>query len=354
MSKLNVMQWHKQVTSLQIDISSHCNARCGACIRNNDGGETDADLPLDHFDLNLWKRIANKDTKKYWIRKLTLNGNWGDPMMHPHLIEMMQIWYEAHPMSIPAISTNGSMRGPKFWYDLASIMRKFPNHKVDFSIDGLEDTHSIYRRKTDFNKIIENIKSFVKADGHAVIKFTMFKHNEHQHEQIKELAKELGVNGLDIRESHSKHMQIKDKDEEYEIVASKDIPESRYVLRDDPIRSLSPSTHQILTINDMYDDYMDNSDEHKTKCPWYNAGEVQIDPWGTIWPCCHVSMFGIKMKKTDMSEVDDTVPQARIDNNLKHSSLYDILSSDWYNEHLKLKVKNAKWQICRQNCGVQA
>ena len=76
------MEWHKNVTSLQFDISSHCNARCGACVRNKDGGETESNLELAHFDFDLWKRIAYEDTKRWYIHRLNLNGNWGDPMMH--------------------------------------------------------------------------------------------------------------------------------------------------------------------------------------------------------------------------------------------------------------------------------
>ena len=52
------MNWYRQIHKLQIDITSHCNARCGACIRNVDGGETRPGLPLTHFDVDVWKRMA--------------------------------------------------------------------------------------------------------------------------------------------------------------------------------------------------------------------------------------------------------------------------------------------------------
>ena len=50
------MQWQSKVHKLQVDITSHCNARCGACVRNNNGGETEPELALKHFDMDLWKR----------------------------------------------------------------------------------------------------------------------------------------------------------------------------------------------------------------------------------------------------------------------------------------------------------
>ena len=35
--------------------------------------------------------------------------------------------------------------------------------QVDFNIDGLEDTNHLYRRNTDFNKIINNAQAFIGA-----------------------------------------------------------------------------------------------------------------------------------------------------------------------------------------------
>jgi len=351
----DIMEWHRNTTSLQFDISSHCNARCGACVRNVDGGETEKNLPLAHFDFELWKRIAYEDTHRWYMHRLNLNGNWGDPMMHPKLVEMMEVWLDAHPRSTPSIATNGSMRGPKFWHDLANVLHQFPNHKVDFSIDGMGDTHDIYRRRTDFSKICENVKSFSDAGGHATIQFTMFEHNKHQHQEIEDLARSLGAMQLVKRRSHSPNMVIKDKDEEYTITATDGIPESRTRLKDDRIESTNPHKEHILEIGDMYDTYLNTSEKQKTKCPWYNQQEIQIDPWGTVWPCCHVSLFGVDLEKhTLANEVDETFVQARKDNNLHDHSLYEILSSDWYNEHVKLSVKGAKWKTCQRTCGVEA
>ena len=46
-------KWAKQVTNLQVDITSHCNARCGACIRNKNGDEVKDELTLEHFDMEV-------------------------------------------------------------------------------------------------------------------------------------------------------------------------------------------------------------------------------------------------------------------------------------------------------------
>ena len=70
-----LMNGNPKVHKLQFDITSYCNARCGACVRNKDGGETEPELALKHFDMNLWKRLCTEDTKGWYIGQLALNGN---------------------------------------------------------------------------------------------------------------------------------------------------------------------------------------------------------------------------------------------------------------------------------------
>lgn len=346
------MEWSRQVSKLQIDISSHCNARCGACVRNNNGGETNPQLELTHFDMNLWKRLCTEDTKGWYIGQLALNGNWGDPMMHPNLVEIVKIWADNHPETFVTIHTNGSMRGTKFWADLAKELRQYHSHQVNFAVDGLKDTHSIYRRKTDFDKIVENIKSFNEAGGSGRIITTVFEHNKHQLMELKHLAETLKCRAYVIRHSHSDEMKIKDKDESYTIKASKDIEENEWHF-DTNHWSISDMKNptQWIRIQDLINN---STDFEKTKCPWYNEGEVQIDPWGTVWPCCHVSLFGIKLDKHTrlLEEVDDTIFERRTENSLSKYTLQEILKDKWYNHHLDSVVKKAKWEVCRRTCGV--
>ena len=56
-----------------------------------------------------------------------------------------------------------------------------------FAVDGLADTHSIYRVRTNWDKIIENIKAFTNNAGRARVIMTVFEHNKHS--KIKEVAR---------------------------------------------------------------------------------------------------------------------------------------------------------------------
>ena len=73
--------WANEVTNLQVDITSHCNARCGACIRNQDGNEVKEELPLEHFDMEVWERLAKEDTRGWFIGDLDSKQDHAAPTM---------------------------------------------------------------------------------------------------------------------------------------------------------------------------------------------------------------------------------------------------------------------------------
>lgn len=338
-----ISDWDEIVHNLQIDITSHCNARCSMCVRQIDGStQVKPDLPLHHFDTDVWNRLAQEDTRGWYIKELTLNGNWGDPMMHPNLVEFLDTYSRAHPETRLMIHTNGSMRTTEFWHNLAEVSRKFYSHVVMFAVDGLADTHSIYRVRTKFDKIIENIKAFTNNAGRARVIMTVFEHNKHQIKQVQELAEQIGCIEFAVRNSHGAHtiqdgIEIKDADvEEYNVDFQKGVRMSS--LRDMELWAV---------INDS------ELPELNTACPWFNDRRVQIDPWASVWPCCHVSPHGISYEGDKLEYmVDKSFIRARKTNNLTNHNLKDILCNGWFSDHLPKAVETAAWKECRDTCGV--
>lgn len=342
--------WSRIVNNLQIDITSHCNARCGACVRNKDGDEVREELELEHFDIDVWKRLVSEDTRGWYIAELSLNGNWGDPMMHPQLVEMLDMFNLYHPETTLFIHTNGSLRTEKFWNDMGSVCRKFPNHLVVFAVDGMEDTHSIYRRKTIWTKIIDNIKAFTSHGGRANCMMTLFEHNKHQVKELEQVAHDAGCIYFTARHSHCDEMHIETPKEDYKIYSTHDVEEHQVDFEDNDI-TLSDQRDKTYFV-DMTDQI--HNDERESKCPWYNDRRVQIDPWGKVWPCCHLSLYGVDIKNHDIHEAaDESLLEAREENDLKKYSLTDVLENDWYTDTVPDAVNNAKWRQCRQVCGVE-
>ena len=62
-----------------------------------------------------------------------------------------------------------------------------------FGIDGLEDTSSIYRVNQDWNEITTAMRRAKEAGMEVTWQFIPFKQNEHQIDEVKQLAKDWGV-----------------------------------------------------------------------------------------------------------------------------------------------------------------
>lgn len=343
------MTWAKSTNSLQVDISSYCNARCAGCVRNQEGDEVRPEVPMEHFPEDVWERLVTQDTRGWYLTELTLNGNWGDPMMHPKLVEMLQLYNRYHPESALYLHTNGSMRTKKFWTELGKTARMFTNHSVIFAIDGMDDTHDYYRRMTSFDKICENIKAFVSGGGRAQVVMTLFEHNKHQVREVERLAKDLGCYGFNLRHSHGDDLRVVLPTTMYTVKANYDFEPYEVMWEHDlPLSDLRDYDNWL----DATDMFIENRKDHK--CPWYADKKIQIDPWGQVWPCCHLSLYGIEISSHNLDEMVNTSAfiQAREQNNLKESTLTEILNGSWWGHTLNDAVENAEWKQCRDICGI--
>ena len=70
----------------------------------------------------------------------------------------------------------------------------------------MEDTHSMYRIGTDYNKIIQNATAFINAGGTAEWCFIKFKHNEHQVEEARSIAEQMGFSLFVEKNSFKLHL----------------------------------------------------------------------------------------------------------------------------------------------------
>jgi MoaA/NifB/PqqE/SkfB family radical SAM enzyme len=172
-----------QITSLIIEPTAYCNLHCPQCPRFDADGFLTASLTPAHLDPDVLAKNLDLNLLPN-LKEVKLEGDYGDVMMHPRPTKFLDIFSR---QQINAV-TNGSMRNTKFWAGLA----RYKNLTVTFSIDGLVDTNHVYRLNSDWKVIMANASAFINAGGQAVWKFIVFRHNEHQVDEAKELAKQLG------------------------------------------------------------------------------------------------------------------------------------------------------------------
>jgi len=156
------------------------------CARNLQGGMDNPFMSLSEITLMDFKSWFSVDFIRQ-LDKLYMCGNLGDPIVAKDTLEIFNYCREINPDMWLSMNTNGSARTHRFWEQLADL-----RVTVRFGIDGLADTHSLYRKGTDFDTIIKNAKTFINQGGDAIWDMLIFEHNKDQIEQCRELSKELG------------------------------------------------------------------------------------------------------------------------------------------------------------------
>jgi hypothetical protein len=170
---------------------------------------------------------------------------------------------------------------------------------------------------------------------------TVFEHNKHQVAAVEDVARSVGAIEFEARPSHGEHTV-----QDGVTISSTDYEYSSKNLTSD-VDSMSDQRDFGLWGNIQIDNCA-------SKCPWYSDRRIQIDPWASVWPCCHTSLLGIDYEGVNLEHnADGTFETARTQNSLKHNSLRWILNGDWYNTTVNKAVESASWRVCRESCGVQ-
>ena len=207
-----MVKW-ENVERLHVEISQSCNAACPQCSRH----PTSSYFLSPNINDNLFWTLDQ--TKQYLpkehltnIKVIFFNGTIGDFIVNPQALDIVRYFAECNPEIFFIINTNGSARNEAWWKELASI----PNLKVNFALDGLSDTHHIYRRRTNFDTIINNAKTFINAGGRAEWHMVVFDHNKHQVDECKKISRDLGFHSFHYRYTDRRDVPVFDKNGNYE------------------------------------------------------------------------------------------------------------------------------------------
>lgn len=178
----------KSIKVLHVEPTDACNAACPQCAR-------EVDIRFDknnlhHLTINDIKKLILDDDIKN-LDKMFMCGDYGDPAAGKHTLEIFEYFREINPTITLGMNTNGGLRNPSWWTRLAGLINKEKDYTV-FSIDGLADTNHIYRINVDYDKVINNARTFIDAGGKAHWEMLVFEHNQHQVDLAEETARKLG------------------------------------------------------------------------------------------------------------------------------------------------------------------
>jgi sulfatase maturation enzyme AslB (radical SAM superfamily) len=152
---------------------------------------------------------AKKIFQREFVQQLDeiyINGNFGDAVMNPETVEIVEYFRSCSSTLKIMISTNAGARNKEYWQSLATT-----GAEVLFCLDGLEDTHSLYRQNTLYSTVIQNAKIFIAAGGNAVWRMIDFDHNRHQQSTAQTLSQQLGFKKFQLIDRGRNQAPVFDK-----------------------------------------------------------------------------------------------------------------------------------------------
>jgi MoaA/NifB/PqqE/SkfB family radical SAM enzyme len=180
---------YNQITEYQFSVTNYCNAACPQCVRNVNGGAVNPYMPLKHLPRDVIDRAFQTDLCGR-LRQIFFCGGFGDPTMHPDFLHILADFRRKSPEVWIYIHSNGGTHDADWWQALADIIGCYG--KVDFGIDGLEDTNHVYRRNVDWHRLMQNVEAYISRAAKAQWNFIVFRHNQHQIQQAEDLSRSMG------------------------------------------------------------------------------------------------------------------------------------------------------------------
>jgi sulfatase maturation enzyme AslB (radical SAM superfamily) len=315
------------ITTIEIESINNCNARCPLCLRGTGMRTNDA--------LN-WHQVIKNIPTALWdtVKEINFNGTTGDNLMHPAIADIVA-WCVEHTTAEINIHTNGSVRSTEWWQQFGSMLHSH-SHKVVFGIDGLEDTHAIYRIGTDYRKVIENAQAFMAGGGRAEWQFIVFEHNAHQIEQAKQLAHDLGFSRFFVI--------YQDRFDQ-----SVDIPVKRYTK---PLDSIDAELVLNPASNSMSRRVAES--DRKINCRSQRIGWLSIYADGTVWPCCWLMGWHRAQHQAQSTLVNyhfKKILNIDFDQiSLYNHTLESIINSDLWQKRYPDSFENNPNAVCLQQC----
>lgn len=333
-----------ELTQIHLEVTNNCQAGCPMCNRNINGGLENPLIKVRNWTLAEFKKTMNPEVLNQ-LNGFYFCGNFGDPILNNDLSDMVAYAAEVAPNIQLVVHTNGGARSRVWWTKLAHCMPK--NHRVVFALDGLQDTHSLYRVGTDFDTVLENARTFILSGGRAEWVFIRFKHNEHQVEQARELAKKYGFETFTVKNSSRFILEPKVKvvDRQgnlmHEIEPASDVP----------LKFIDKKVIQA---------YKQVVEHSIIDCKTKKEKEVYIDAYGDLLPCCWLASVPYTyLSPDDAFEVRNEMLKqhnelmSKLGNvNAFTKSIKDIVESEEYQTVWNDYWTTNKLITCARTCGV--
>ena len=324
------------------------------CLRNVLGGKTNPQLPITELSLADVQLMLSAEFISQ-IERLYMCGNYGDPAMARESLEIMEYCKSVNPRLALELFSNGSIRDEKWWARLARVV-----DRARFSVDGLEDTNHLYRRGTQWPVIMRNLKAFIGAGGRAEWDFLVFRHNEHQVEEARALAKELGVYKFNVKKTgrffSNTRAEVKDRQE----VMNRDGGIEYYLEMPTNPKYLNSALQKEEQICGEFGTLKKFFGQTPIDCKVAREKSIFFSAEGYAFPCCWTANqlypWYYEKRGSPMWKLLDATAGGLDSLNAKKHPLAQIVAGDFFQKRLpeswgKKSLEEGRLFVCGKTCG---
>ena len=296
---------------VELEISSDCNAACPGCARTQ------------NLDILQPQNITLGQIQEWFpdqsgIQDIMFKfcGVLGDPIVNPDCLEITR--YLVDNGARIQYSTNGGRNSAEWWRQLGQM-----GIDVHFCVDGTNTNH-IYRVNTNYNVIKRNMQAYSDAGGDATWIYIVFDHNEHEVNEARELAEQLGFR-------FATRTGMRNSFHDWVSRTGKKNNQTKKT-----ITTTGTKEHSKVAVVKELDQFITNEDKSPQQtqdiiqsidCKYIHGGEIFVAANSTLWPCCFLWDNAFKNKENINTKYAEFPSDW---NNLRVHSIGDILASDYY------------------------
>ena len=302
----------KDIKALNIEVSARCIGHCPFCSRQ----QKIRTFKEHVITLSEFKLLPDFFLKQ--LKRMIFSGNFGDLCSNSEFVEIAKHAKLTNDGIALGGDTHGALQNEDWWKSLGGV---FHDGCMVFCVDGLADTHSLYRRGTHFHKTVRNIKAFTSSGGVAHWKFIAFEHNEHQIKEAEVLARDIGCS-------------------RFYVISSRDY--------NDTLRRPKRFNFQIK--RDVFLSYQAKLDDkdRQALCKPLNNRSIYIAADGTVHPCCFAHCMYITEHNKKFQYIVPLIEKYHAEINFKTRPIQEIVSGPYFKE-VFLKSKTNPFCIIKCN-----
>lgn len=311
-------------------------------MRNYRGMDFNSGYPDTELDLAAFQRIVTPevcnflqpDTSNVWAG-VKFNGNLGDFAAATDAQAIVTYLLD-HGVAVD-INSNGGLRHSQWWAALAR-----PGVRIGFALDGLADTHSLYRQGTDWHRVIDHARAFIEAGGVAIWRFIAFDHNLHQLEACRELAHSMKFHSFEIINDGRDTGPVFDRRGQYLHYLGKNI--TPHITPDiQPLLKSHLTWFDANTVKSKKD-----TSQLDLFCGHQRNKEIYLAADGTVYPCCYLGFYPRTMHHPGNCQIRHILGENNaLEHSLEHClSWFDRVEQSW----TRSSIADGRLYACVNNC----